>query len=62
MERTDKGSFSLGDFDNKKKWEGFDASRFLNPTRALYKRVGYSGLCNEHIPMKSKRDLAFSKC
>ena len=47
MERTEKGSFSLSNFGNERKREGFDASYFLNPRRALYKRVGCSGLCNE---------------
>ena len=40
MEGTEKGSFSLGKFGNERKQEGFDASRFLNPREALYKRVG----------------------
>ena len=53
MERTKKGSFSLGDFGNERKREGFDASRFLNPRRALYKQVGCSGLCNERIHVKA---------
>ena len=44
-----KGSFSLDNFGNEKKQEGFDASRFLNPRQALYKRVRCSGLNNEHI-------------
>ena len=42
MEGIEKGSFSLIKFGNEKKHEGFDASRFLNPRRALYKRVGCS--------------------
>ena len=44
MERTEKRSFCLGDFDYDRKREGFDASRFLNPRRALYKRVECSRL------------------
>ena len=31
MERIEKGSFSLGDFGNDRKQEGFDASYFLKP-------------------------------
>ena len=43
-EGIEKGSFSLGKFDNERKWEGFDAFCFLNPRRALYKWVECSGL------------------
>ena len=39
----EKESFSLGKFSNEKKRKGFDASRFLNPRRDLYKQVGCSG-------------------
>ena len=52
MERTEKRSFSLSDFGNEGKREGFDAFYFLNPRRALYKRVGFLGLRNEHIHVK----------
>ena len=48
IERTEKGSFSLSEFGNERKREGFDASRFLNPRQTLYKRVGCSGL-HTHI-------------
>ena len=44
IERTEKRSFSLGEFGNERKWEGFSASHFLNPRQALYKQVGCSGL------------------
>ena len=62
IERTEKESFSLDDFRNKKKRDGFDASHFLNPRRALYKWVGCSGMCNEKIHVKTYSVLAFSKC
>ena len=31
MEKTEKGSYSLGNFDNARKRYCFDAFRFLNP-------------------------------
>ena len=37
IEGIEKGSFSLGNFGNERKREGFDVSYFLNPRRALYK-------------------------
>ena len=48
MERTEKGSFSLGDFGNERKREGFDASHFLNPRRALLNRLGAQD-CVTHV-------------
>ena len=49
IERIKKGNFSLGEFHNERKQEGFDASYFLNPRRALYKRAGCSGfVMNEY--------------
>ena len=62
MEGTEKERFSLGKFGNESKQEGFDASRFLNTRRALYKRVGCSGLKNEHFFFTQDNSRHFSKC
>ena len=54
IEGTEKESFSLGKFGNERKREGFDAFRFLNPRRALCKRVGCSGFERTNIHFFSK--------
>ena len=47
VETTEKGGSFLDDFGNRRKREGFDASRFINLRQALYKKVKCSGFDDE---------------